>query len=198
VQRSRRKARANVQALLEPGEQIHVLFMSQTGPSPRGALSVGLTANLMAYWTVAVTDRNVVICSNAFKKKPLRLPLQPMEILEEKSRRWWFPIKIGGTRHWVSTEEYDVVVAANEILRAGQSMPPAPAAPAPAAPATEPAASTPGQPPPPPPPPPLPLTPAAWYPDPSGRHQQRYWDGQGWTPQVADQGAQSTDPAETR
>jgi uncharacterized protein YxjI len=35
---------------------------------------------------------------------------------------------------------------------------------------------------------------AGWYPDPSGRHEQRYWDGTGWTEQVASRGAQSADP----
>ena len=34
-----------------------------------------------------------------------------------------------------------------------------------------------------------------WHPDPTGRHQQRWWDGSAWTDQVADNGAVSTDPA---
>ena len=34
---------------------------------------------------------------------------------------------------------------------------------------------------------------ADWYPDPSGGHQLRYWDGAGWTAHVADDGQQSTD-----
>ena len=34
----------------------------------------------------------------------------------------------------------------------------------------------------------------AWHPDPTGRHQQRWWDGTKWTDQVADGGATSTDP----
>lgn len=34
---------------------------------------------------------------------------------------------------------------------------------------------------------------AAWHPDPTGRHQLRYWDGQAWTDQVSDNGQQSTD-----
>ena len=38
---------------------------------------------------------------------------------------------------------------------------------------------------------------AAWRPDPTSRHQLRYWDGQDWTAYVADQGIQSTDPVET-
>lgn len=37
--------------------------------------------------------------------------------------------------------------------------------------------------------------PAAWYPDPHGRHQHRYWDGSAWTDRVADDGQAGTDPA---
>jgi len=36
--------------------------------------------------------------------------------------------------------------------------------------------------------------PAQWYPDPSGRHQLRYWNGSSWTGDVADQGVTSMDP----
>jgi len=39
-----------------------------------------------------------------------------------------------------------------------------------------------------------PQVPAEWYPDPSGNHQLRYWDGTQWTAQVADNGQQSVDP----
>ena len=35
---------------------------------------------------------------------------------------------------------------------------------------------------------------AGWHPDPTGRHQQRWWDGQLWTDHVADGGATSADP----
>lgn len=34
----------------------------------------------------------------------------------------------------------------------------------------------------------------AWLPDPTGRHQYRWWDGENWTDQVADDGVQSVDP----
>ncbi|MCB1017047.1 MAG: DUF2510 domain-containing protein, partial [Acidimicrobiales bacterium] len=34
----------------------------------------------------------------------------------------------------------------------------------------------------------------AWHPDPTGRHQQRWWDGQQWTDHVSDGGATSSDP----
>lgn len=34
---------------------------------------------------------------------------------------------------------------------------------------------------------------AGWYGDPTGRHEQRYWDGTRWTPDVADAGTVSQD-----
>ena len=37
----------------------------------------------------------------------------------------------------------------------------------------------------------------AWHPDPAGRHQLRWWDGQRWTDAVSDDGATSTDPLPT-
>ncbi|HYF46665.1 MAG TPA: DUF2510 domain-containing protein [Acidimicrobiales bacterium] len=33
-----------------------------------------------------------------------------------------------------------------------------------------------------------------WHPDPTGRHQHRWWDGTQWTDQVSDGGSTSTDP----
>ena len=36
--------------------------------------------------------------------------------------------------------------------------------------------------------------PAGWYPDPSGRHEHRYWDGTRWTEHVASHGRPGTDP----
>lgn len=34
---------------------------------------------------------------------------------------------------------------------------------------------------------------AGWYPDPAGRHQHRYWDGQAWTSHVGNNGVVTTD-----
>jgi len=36
--------------------------------------------------------------------------------------------------------------------------------------------------------------PSGWYPDPSSRHQYRYWDGGRWTEHVSDNGAATVDP----
>ncbi len=40
--------------------------------------------------------------------------------------------------------------------------------------------------------------PAAWHPDPTGRHTHRYWDGTAWTPHVADDGRVALDPLDAR
>lgn len=40
--------------------------------------------------------------------------------------------------------------------------------------------------------------PADWYPDPSGRHHYRYWDGARWTPHVATDGNASIDYEDMR
>ena len=37
--------------------------------------------------------------------------------------------------------------------------------------------------------------PAGWHPDPSGRHEMRYWNGSGWTDDVSDAGVAAKDPA---
>ncbi len=39
-------------------------------------------------------------------------------------------------------------------------------------------------------------TPAGWYPDPTSRHQHRWFDGNDWTDQVADGQVVSTDPVQ--
>jgi hypothetical protein len=34
----------------------------------------------------------------------------------------------------------------------------------------------------------------SWHPDPTGRHQRRFWDGREWSDRVADGGLEGTDP----
>jgi len=42
------------------------------------------------------------------------------------------------------------------------------------------------------------VVPADWKPDPSGRHQLRYWDGIRWTSSVSDEGTVSEDVFESQ
>lgn len=39
-------------------------------------------------------------------------------------------------------------------------------------------------------------SPASWHPDPTGRHELRYWDGSAWTDHVSDRGVTGTDPVD--
>ena len=39
--------------------------------------------------------------------------------------------------------------------------------------------------------------PANWYPDPAGRHELRFWDGERWTDHVSSQGRQGVDPLQS-
>ena len=41
-------------------------------------------------------------------------------------------------------------------------------------------------------------TPANWYPDSTGRHQLRYWNGTAWTDDVSDNGIQGKDPIQPK
>src|SRR6266545_8277776 len=37
-------------------------------------------------------------------------------------------------------------------------------------------------------------TPSGWFPDPTGRHEARFWDGAAWTDHIADGGVTGVDP----
>jgi len=39
-----------------------------------------------------------------------------------------------------------------------------------------------------------PAVPAGWHPDPTGRHELRYWDGLAWTQSVSDDGQVTENP----
>lgn len=41
------------------------------------------------------------------------------------------------------------------------------------------------------------VAPAAWYPDPTGHHTHRYWDGTAWTGHIANNGVVGWDPLPT-
>jgi hypothetical protein len=84
-------------------------------------------------------------------------------------------------------EGMQAVVPASVVAPEGAQAAPAQAVPPQAAPQRVPAPPAPAQVP----------TPPDWYPDPTGRHQLRYWGGAAWTDSVADNGNQSTDPMPT-
>jgi len=197
LRKRQEKLRRRVQRHLEPGEQLLWVFDAQTGPCPDHSV-VSLFATVLGvedlrtggevtvYWVVAVTDRNILICPSTppgplaktkMGSKATRIRRVPFEVPEAAGKSY-FPITIGRLLLWVGSDQFAIVTAANGSLRAEQG--------AAATAAPEPTVAAPGQ---------VPAAaPANWYPDPMGRHQMRYWDGQTWTAFVADQGIQSNDP----
>jgi hypothetical protein len=163
------KLRKGAQPFLEPGEQIELVFPSQTGPHPFLIWAVPGAIFWAKHNTVVVTDRNIVVLKNSFWRGALhpkmvraRLPRQPLGTLQ--GGLFCGKVIIGGKRHWVANAFVKEVAAANADLDSlAPNQPSAPRA-------------------------------AAWCPDPTKRHQLRYWDGKDWTAYVADQGTQSSDP----
>lgn len=173
TRRARERLRGIVQARLEPGENIEALFPAQTGPRH----GLGLVANLVRYWAIAVTDRNVVIVPLTARGLS-RHPREPFGMPGSPVGRGWFSVTIAGQDYDVAAEAFELVAAADAVLRTAQDEPAGAAAERAAAqPRQAPAAAS-----------------AAWYPDPAHLHQFRYWDGLNWTMYVADQGVQSIDP----
>jgi hypothetical protein len=83
------------------------------------------------------------------------------------------PVGWGASAETVTSNSVDMGVAAAAVAVPAVAAVAAPAAAAPAAVVT---------------------TPAGWYPDPSGRFEMRYWDGNAWSEHVSRQGQQYTDP----
>ncbi len=176
LRKGQAKLHRDLQPFLEPGEQLQAAFISETGPGPG---HIGLAANLQRYWMVGVTDRNILLCPFGRRGSATRLPRTVIEMPDAPSHSSSFPVTIDETRHWVAREQYNIVFAANEYLRATQAAPAGGEA-------TESTVGTPTQ--------QATAEQAAWYTDPTRRHELRYWDGQSWGASVSDQGAQSTDP----
>lgn len=176
LQKGQQRLRAEAQAWLDPGEALQAIFVTQTGPSGIGEWGFG--SLMQRYWVIAVTDRNVVVGPLGVKGSPTRLPRVPFEMPDAPTGGSSFPVTIGGQRQRSAREQFEIVAAANALLRAGQgtAQPGGAVAPEEAA---------------------RPQTPADWYADPLGRHEVRYWDGHQWTDNVADQGVQAEDPVST-
>lgn len=116
---------------------------------------------------VAVTDRSVMVCPMGVKGAAVRLPRTAFDMPDVPGHSY-FVVTIGEQQHWVASEQFDIVAAANEVLRAGSTLT-----------ATDEEATLPQ---------------AAWHSDPTRRHELRYWDGRSWSAYVSDQGRQGTDP----
>ena len=158
---------------LEPDEQLVGAFVGQTGPPGIGTWGPG--ALLQRYWIVGCTDRSVVIGPLGVKGTPERLSWEAFEMPHERPGGSSFEITIGTRKVRVSADQFDEVASLAAVCRDRAGVRPS---------AAESTTSAEPQPQPGP----------EWHPDPTGRHQLRYWDGSQWTSYVADSGVQGEDP----
>jgi hypothetical protein len=158
----------------------------QTGPT-----SVVLTRKYWPVWLLVVVIVGTLLCLigllGLLYKQTETLTVSATE--EGDVTR----VDIAGTASTELLGRLNGVLAA--MPGAQQAMAPAVAMPTMPAPAVaQPAAAATVPPPPPPDANAATPTVAGWNPDPRGRHEYRYWDGNAWTDNVSDGGQQSTDP----
>ena len=112
----RDKLRERSQPFLEPGEEIHHVFLAQAGPSPWLFALSALLGFLMKYRVVAVTDRSVVLLSAS----PW-VPSKPKELVARlpKSTKIgpvsgvWAKVQLQGEKYYIHKRFHKDVEAAD-------------------------------------------------------------------------------------
>jgi hypothetical protein len=158
--------RANAQPFLQPGETVQTVFAAQTKSMWFAAISIWIIVLSNAYRVVVVTDRRILVCQTG------RMTTTPVKaVLAEFPRS----TRIGPTSGlWYKCETLGeplyIAKRFHKDVEAADALLGATGA-------AGAAAATP-----------------SWAPDPSGRNELRYWDGQAWTADVSTGGVQSVDP----
>jgi hypothetical protein len=129
----RDKLRDRIQPYLEPGEEVHQVFLAQTGPSPYFALlSYWILLIAGGYRIVVVTDRAIIVLK-AGKWRPAK----PKSLLRRGPRQvrlgpvsgLWAKVLLGESC-WVHKRFHKDIEAADADLDAGYTVqPPAPPSP---------------------------------------------------------------------
>lgn len=106
---------------LAPGEQVHVVFLAQSGPSPYWSLlSAWITIIGAKYGMVAVTDRGIVVLRNGRLRNtfPNKLLLRaPYSALQGEPGGLWGEIYINDKRYWVHRRFHKDVTSAYQFIQ---------------------------------------------------------------------------------
>lgn len=111
---------------LEPGEQIQVVFLAQSGPSPWWILlSVWIVIFTAGYRTVVVTDRAIVLLRNGrlLSTFPKALALRGPRVYLGEPSGLWGSIQLD-RRYWVHKRFHKDVAAANAMMQQAHGAPP--------------------------------------------------------------------------
>jgi hypothetical protein len=122
----RDKLAERVQPLLEPGEQVQEVALSQTGPSPYLAIVTYLVFFAVKRRIIVVTDRAIVIVKagawtgTSAKEVIARLPrgtrLGPLSGL-------WAKAVINGEQQWIHKRFHGDIARADSVAVAGAAAP---------------------------------------------------------------------------
>ncbi|WP_446666448.1 hypothetical protein [Flexivirga sp. B27] len=119
----RDKLAGRMQPLLQDGEQVHHVFMVQSGPSPYWMFLTTFVVFMNRYHVVAVTDRGIVVARAPWwmnskpKKAVARLPRDI--VLGPVSGLWGGPLYLSpdGKKSWVHKRFHKDVEAADAQLQ---------------------------------------------------------------------------------
>ena len=170
----RDKMRTNAAPHLQPGETIHAVFSAQTMSQWFALISYWIIVFSNGYRVVVVTDRRILICkAGRFRLTPVNAILRelPRGTRIGPPSGLWYKTEHLGEQLYIARRFFKDIEAADAAIGATGA--------GGAAVATGSAAAT---------------TEGRWAPDPSGRNDQRYWDGTAWTAHVTKAGVQGVDP----
>jgi hypothetical protein len=117
----REKLTERGQALLQPGDQIRHVFMTQSGMSPYSPIGGLIGALIRKYWVVAVTDNQLVVM-----KASLWMPSKPKNVAFAVPRtvlapdgKIWAKISLGNKVHYLNRRFFGDVRAQDGELAGG-------------------------------------------------------------------------------
>jgi hypothetical protein len=115
----REKLGERAQPLLAPGDQIHHVFMTQTGMSPYSPLGGAIGALLRKYWVVIVTDTQFVVLKASVWKpaKPKEVAYAVPRTVLAPSGKLWAKVQLGSETHYLPRRFFGDVQAQDGELQ---------------------------------------------------------------------------------
>lgn len=124
----REKVTERVQPLLQPGDQVRHVFLTQTGMSPYSPLGGLIGTLIRKYWIVVVTDTQFVVCKASLfgTTKPKGVAYgEPRRVLAPEGKLWGKAV-LGNDTHYIHRRFFKDIAAQDAELNQGSPTPPPP------------------------------------------------------------------------
>ncbi|MFI5042690.1 MAG: hypothetical protein ACHQNA_12730 [Acidimicrobiales bacterium] len=114
----RDKLTTRAQALLDPGDQVRHVFMTQSGMSPYSPIGGAIGSLLRKYWVVAVTDTQLVVMrASVFgPSKPKSVAFAVPRSVLAPDGKLWAKIVLGSDTHYLNRRFFKDVQAQDAEL----------------------------------------------------------------------------------